>query len=42
MLADLLGVPAERQDRLAVAPGSLAGVEVWGERRVSVAFTNRT
>lgn len=42
VLADLLGVPAERQDRLAVAPGSLAGVEVWGERRVSVAFTNRT
>ncbi|GAA4400020.1 hypothetical protein GCM10023153_27000 [Ornithinibacter aureus] len=42
VLADLLGVPAERQDRLAVAPGSLAGVEVWGERRVCVAFTNRT
>ncbi len=42
VLADLLGVPGERQDRLAVAPGSLAGVEVWGERRVSVAFTNRT
>ena len=41
VLADLLGVPAERQDRLAVAPGSLAGVEVWGERRVCVAFTNR-
>ncbi|WP_377643136.1 reverse transcriptase-like protein [Oryzobacter terrae] len=42
VLAHLLGVPAGRSDRLAVAAGSLAGVEVWADGRVSVAFTNRT
>ncbi|WP_392545343.1 reverse transcriptase-like protein [Oryzobacter telluris] len=42
VLGHLLGVPAERRSRLAVAPGSLAGVEVWDGDEVSVAFTNRT
>lgn len=42
VLAHVLGMPDERRGRLAVAPGSLAGVEVWGEDEVSVAFTNRT
>ena len=42
VLGHLLGVPAARRERIAVAAGSLAGVEAWGDGRVSVAFTNRT
>ncbi|WP_299447786.1 reverse transcriptase-like protein [uncultured Phycicoccus sp.] len=42
VLGHVLGVPPERQGRIAVAPGSLAGVEVWSDDDVSVAFTNRT
>ncbi|HSO64528.1 MAG TPA: reverse transcriptase-like protein [Ornithinibacter sp.] len=42
VLAHVLGVPADRRGRLAVAAGSLAGVEVWDDGTVSVAFTNRT
>jgi ribonuclease H / adenosylcobalamin/alpha-ribazole phosphatase len=41
-LGHLLGVPEERRDRIAAAAGSLAGVEVWDDDRVRVAFTNRT
>lgn len=41
-LGHVLGMPAERHDRLAAAPGSLTGVEVWTDGDVSVAFTNRT
>ena len=42
VLGHVLGMPAERHARLAVAPGSMAGVEVWSDDEVSVAFTNRT
>lgn len=42
VLAHVLGVPDDRRGRLAVAPGSLAGLEVWDDGAVSVAFTNRT
>ncbi len=42
VLGHLLGIPAERRGRLAVAPGSLAGIEVWADGEPSVAFTNRT
>lgn len=42
VLGHVLGVPPERQRRIAVAAGSLAGVEVFGDDDVSVAFTNRT
>ena len=42
VLAHVLGVPDERRGRLAVAAGSLAGLEVWDDGTVSVAFTNRT
>jgi probable phosphoglycerate mutase len=42
VLGHVLRVPEDRRDRIAVAPGSLAGVEVWDEGTVSVAFTNRT
>ena len=42
VLAHVLAVPEDRRSRLAVAPGSLAGIEVWGDDDVSVAFTNRT
>lgn len=42
VLGDLLGVPEDRRGRLAVADGSLAGVEVWPDGETSVAFTNRT
>jgi broad specificity phosphatase PhoE len=42
VLAHLLGVPAARRERIAVAAGSLAGIEAWGDGRISVAFTNRT
>ncbi len=42
VLGHLLGVRAGHQERIAVAAGSLAGVEVWSDGRVSVAFTNRT
>ncbi len=42
VLGHVLGMPRERWGRLAVAAGSLAGVEVWPGDDVSVAFTNRT
>lgn len=42
VLGHVLGIPEGHRDRLAVAEGSLAGVEVWDDDRVSVAFTNRT
>ena len=42
VLGHVLGVPEDRRSRIAVAPGSLAGIEVWGDDDVSVAFTNRT
>ncbi|MFQ6173212.1 reverse transcriptase-like protein [Oryzobacter sp. R7] len=42
VLGHLLGVPEDRRARLAVADGSLAGVEVWADGETSVAFTNRT
>jgi probable phosphoglycerate mutase len=42
VLAHLLGIPAGRRGRLAVAAGSLAGIEVWADGEASVAFTNRT
>jgi ribonuclease H / adenosylcobalamin/alpha-ribazole phosphatase len=42
LLAHVLGVPDDRRDRLAVAAGSLAGLEVWDDGSISVAFTNRT
>ncbi len=42
VVAHVLGVPEDRRSRIAVAPGSLAGIEVWGDDDVSVAFTNRT
>ena len=42
VLAHLLGVPSARRERIAVAAGSLAGVEAWDDGRISVAFTNRT
>ena len=42
VLGHVLGVPEGRRSRIAVAPGSLAGVEVWDDEDVSVAFTNRT
>ncbi|MBM6399321.1 reverse transcriptase-like protein [Phycicoccus sonneratiae] len=41
VLGHVLGMPRERWGRLAVAAGSLAGVEVWPGDDVSVAFTNR-
>ncbi|NHA70315.1 hypothetical protein EPD83_020025 [Phycicoccus sp. CMS6Z-2] len=42
VLGHLLGVPADRQSRLAAPAGSLAGVEVWPGDDVSIAFTGRT
>jgi len=42
VLGHVLGVPEERRERIGVAAGSLAGVEVWDDGGVSVAFTNRT
>lgn len=42
VLAHVLGVPDDRRGRLAVAAGSLAGLEVWDDGAISVAFTNRT
>ena len=42
VLAHLLGIPDQRRSRLAVAEGSLAGIEVWDGDEVSVAFTNRS
>ena len=42
VLGSVLGIPEDRRRRLAVAPGSLAGIEVWSDDEVSVAFTNRT
>ncbi|MBR7744054.1 reverse transcriptase-like protein [Phycicoccus sp. BSK3Z-2] len=41
VLGHVLGVPDDRRRRIAVSPGSLAGVEVWSDDEVSVAFTNR-
>ena len=42
VLGHVLGVSVDRRDRIAVAAGSLAGLEVWDDGTVSVAFTNRT
>lgn len=42
VLAEVLGLGAERFWSLATAPGSLTGVEVWADGTASVAFTNRT
>jgi probable phosphoglycerate mutase len=42
VLAHVLGIPHDRVWRLAAAPGSLTGLEVWADGTVSVAFTNRT
>jgi ribonuclease HI len=42
ILGHVLGVPEGRRSRIAVAPGSLAGIEVWDGDDISVAFTNRT
>ena len=42
ILGHVLGVPQDRRSRLAVAAGSLAGLEVWADDDVTVAFTNRT
>jgi probable phosphoglycerate mutase len=42
VLAHLLRIPHETVWRLAAAPGSLTGVEVWPDGNASVAFTNRT
>jgi probable phosphoglycerate mutase len=42
VIGHVLGVPEGRRARLAVASGSMAGVEVWGSDDISVAFTNRT
>ena len=42
VLAHVLGMPPDKRGRIAVAAGALAGVEVWDDGSVSVAFTNRT
>ncbi|MEO6997818.1 MAG: reverse transcriptase-like protein [Terracoccus sp.] len=42
VVAEVLGIPADRFWALATAPGSLSGVEVWPDGTASVAFTNRT
>lgn len=42
VLAHVLGVPGDRVGRIAVASGSLAGIEVRADGELSVAFTNRT
>ncbi len=42
VLSEVLGLGAGAFWRLATAPGSLTGVEVWEDGVASVAFTNRT
>jgi len=42
VLAHVLGIPHDRIWRLATAPASLTGVEVWQGGRVSVSFVNET
>ncbi|MEO7752460.1 MAG: reverse transcriptase-like protein [Terracoccus sp.] len=42
VLSEVLDLPAAAFWRLATAPGSLTGVEVWEDGVASVAFTNRT
>ncbi len=42
VLSEVLDLPAAAFWRLATAPGSLTGVEVWEDGTASVAFTNRT
>lgn len=42
VLAHLLGLTEETSRRLAAAPGSQHGVEVWADGTTSIAFTNRT
>ncbi|WP_029212718.1 MULTISPECIES: bifunctional RNase H/acid phosphatase [Arsenicicoccus] len=42
VLAEVLGMPHDRFWRLALAPGSLTGVEVWADGNASVSFVNRT
>ncbi|WP_288798183.1 bifunctional RNase H/acid phosphatase [uncultured Arsenicicoccus sp.] len=42
VLAEVLGIPHDRFWRLALAPGSLTGVEVWADGNASVSFVNRT
>ena len=41
VLAHVLGMSHTAAWRLAAAPGSLTGIEVWPHGEVSVAFTNR-
>jgi ribonuclease H / adenosylcobalamin/alpha-ribazole phosphatase len=40
VLQHVLGLSTERSWRLAAAPASLTGLEVWADGVVSVAFTN--
>ncbi|AKT52120.1 bifunctional RNase H/acid phosphatase [Arsenicicoccus sp. oral taxon 190] len=42
ILTDLLGIAPEGFWRLALAPGSLTGVEVWRDGNAVVSFVNRT
>ena len=42
VLAEVLGLAADRFWSLATAPGSLTAVEVWPDGSAAVAFTNRT
>jgi len=42
VLGHVLGLPRDRSERLAVAPGSLTAVEVRRDGGAIVAFTNRT
>jgi ribonuclease H / adenosylcobalamin/alpha-ribazole phosphatase len=42
VLGHLLEIPQARAWRLALAPGSLTAVDVWGDGEASIAFTNRT
>lgn len=42
VLQHVLGLTTERSWRLAAAPASLTGVEVWADGVMSVAFTNDT
>ncbi|MDO5503857.1 MAG: bifunctional RNase H/acid phosphatase [Actinomycetia bacterium] len=42
VMAHILGLDPEAAWRLAAAPGSLHGIEVWQDGTTSIAFTNRT
>ncbi|WP_409485477.1 bifunctional RNase H/acid phosphatase [Arsenicicoccus dermatophilus] len=42
ILAEVLGIPHDRLRRLALAPGSLTGIEVWRDGNAQVGFVNRT